>query len=68
VQDITENIPDQYQNGDPPGEDLEGLDGIDTIGVVAIISANNVSIRAFRTGFITSRFLTSGFFLTGFHE
>lgn len=63
MQDIAKYKPDEYQNGDPPAKYLESPEGIDPIGVVAIITANNVTVRAFSSGFIMSRF-----FLALFHE
>jgi hypothetical protein len=33
MQDITKNIPYQYQNGNPPGDHLEGPDGIDAVWI-----------------------------------
>jgi hypothetical protein len=63
MQEIVENIPDQTENSDPPGEDHEGLDAINAVWVVAIITTNNVTFRAFHTGLISS-----GFFPDGFHD
>lgn len=57
-----ENNPDQYQNGDSPADHLESLYGINAIGVVAITTTNNITPRAFHTGFVMS-----GFFSAGFH-
>ena len=62
MQDIAENEPDHYQNGNSPRYHLKGPDTVDPIRVVAIIRKDGVTSRAFHAGF-----LTFGFFLALFH-
>lgn len=63
MQYISENEPDQYENDNPSCNYLECPDSINTVGIIPCIMTNDdFTIRVFNTGFVTS-----GFFLTGFH-
>ena len=57
MQEIMENIPDQYHDCDPHGEDLECLDAIDPLRVIRdFFTGHRV-----RTGILTLRLFAVGF-------